>query len=203
MLSSLAICYFMPFAPHLLTSELYIVPRAICSYFSCFSFLFLLIMEMYNRNIVAAKRSERNILWISICFMIGLFCVNALKIQMLASDQRLCNRLDEIQLKTLIGKIDEYELSTGNHITAIHLHYDSANTFYHPEASIACGDINRRIQCIPWALGDFIEYKTGRRIAVDEFSFELYDERFPHTNWSDFSDEQFTFDGDSLYFLVY
>lgn len=117
-------------------------------------------------------------------------------------DKYQCNYADRVRCMHIGDKINEYEAETGNHIEYIVFYSDANATMEQYPGLYADGDLNTSSFLTDWSDRNTINYVLGtdyKRAEQDP----RYVEYFASQDWTELSDEQMVFDGDTLHYCIY
>lgn len=192
-----AVDYIIIFAPHVIAQAVWLQPRTLCSYFSLFTFGFILI------TVVNYMYSNKIPIWIPIWLLIFIL-INISKIQTIGVEQYVSNTQDRIEAREIVEYIEKYEAESHISVEIIRIHYDAHVTWGYEGIHYAFEDVNRRIEHVAWALGECLQYYTGRQFHVETTSDEKHIELFQERNWQQLlPEEQFVFENEVLYIAAY
>jgi hypothetical protein len=188
--------FFSTFGLHLVSSEVWAVPRTLVGIAFIISALCIVITCTIKRK----NGRVALLIILSIAFLVNVYHVQAMSINQFAN-----NRLDQEYAMNVSRAIDEYENSTGETVSKIAFREDSGPMYaYYGNVRYIIGDMNLRAARIGWACVPLINYYAQRDFEFVEMDEEVYDKYFKDKNWDFFvPDEQMIFIGDTLYLAVY
>lgn len=185
------------FAPHFISQSVWVSPRSICSFFTLFTVVAVVIGYNY-------AHAERAMPWAAATVMLLLLAVNIVGIQGIALDQMAVNRQDKAEAEEIVRRIRSYEEESGKTVTTISWTQDSRYTKTHPGIKYTLMDMNVRAGARSWSLVDCIGYYAGYRFKSKTMPKEIQEKYFSGMEWDSFSpEEQIVFKGDTMYLMVY
>lgn len=185
------------FAPHFVAKSVWLPPRSICAFFAVFTVMAIVIGYNYSRNKIAMPYAGTIVVLI-------LLTANIVGIQGIALDQIAVNRQDRVEAEEIVGRIQEYEAESGQHVDTISWSPDSRYTWTHPDIKYTFMDMNVRAGARSWSLIDCISYYAGHRFKSETMPDNIWAANFMGQEWDSFQpDEQIRFDGNKMYLMVY
>ena len=189
------VCNALVYAPHLMTSTIWMAQRTIVSFWVIF---------LVPCVFLAVKFRGKWLNEIAVGVMMILLVTNWYRVQDLSVDVIAKNRIDEEIAYMIQERILNYQSETGVEIEQIGVLNDSAPTWRYASNNYACYDTNLREYVVNWATVDCINFynKTDyRKCDISEETFEKY---FEGKNWDVLNlSEQMIFEKDTVYLAGY
>lgn len=188
--------YGIIFAPHLITSQIWLAPRTLVGFFAFLSSIILIIV------MINVESRITNLLVASTCIFL---LISIFQIQTIASDNFANNKIDREYATLICQKISEYEKKNNVKITNISTKLDTSPTYgYYGNVEYIGYDTNIRALVVPWADVNLINYVSGRNFNKIDMKDDIYNKYFKDKNWNYFDlDEQLIFSGDTAYLIMY
>lgn len=197
-LLGLVVSMGVTFAPHIISSVVWLAPRTMPGIFHILTFLLVAIAVKMDTN-----RYRR--LHLCVVVLSGLFViVNAYSAAGIVTNNIATNRLDENCAHQIETKIEEYQNSTGIEITKIATINDESPTYSYDGIQYVTHDMNIRGLVVSWGDVNLINYYCNRNYEKTSMLDEVYTLYFEGKNWDSLVlDEQAVFLDDTLYLAMY
>lgn len=157
----------------------------------------LIILLVQSTNISEAK---------IIKFIYGLIIVsciiNNIFIMQNITEHIAANRVEENMGKTIKYALEKYEEESGNKVTKFAYAYD-LNPQQYAVGIKPIGSLTERKLACSWSILQVMNFYCERKFERTGFSREIYREKMLDKDYSEFSEEQLVFEGDTLYMVVY
>lgn len=157
----------------------------------------LIILLAQSTNISEGKRTN---------FIYGLviisFIINNIFIMQNITEHIASNRVEENMGKTIKYALEKYEKETGNTITKFAYAYDRKPQQYAVGIKPIGSLTERKVAC-SWSISQAINFYCERKLEKVRMPIRIYTERMIDKDYTEFSEEQLIFEGDTLYMLVY
>ena len=157
----------------------------------------LIVLLAQSTNISERKRTN---------FIYGLvivsFIINNIFIMQNITEHIASNRVEENMGKTIKYALDKYEEETGNTITKFAYAYDKTPQQY-AVGIRPIGSLTERKLACSWSISQAINFYCERKLEKVRMPIEIYTEKMIDKDYTEFSEEQLAFEGDTLYMLVY
>ena len=111
------------------------------------------------------------------------------------------NRVDEALGKTIKYAIEKYENESGNKVTKFAYAFDE-NPQQYSERIGKIGSLTERKFACPWCVQEALEFYTGRKFEKVNMSLSVF-MKLNKADYTEFSEEQLYFSGDTLNMLIY
>lgn len=186
---------FATVAPQILqnTDSIWFVARSSYPMASVIGILLIYIFNNFN-----IKNIEKNaIIIFSSIFMI----IQIIFFMRFAIDGYTVNYEDKQQATQIINAINKYEEQTGKQVTKIAFYQDEYTSYVYPDIK-ASGDINIRAFSKDWVAIAIINYYSGRQLEIVKGSDQLQQD-FKEKDWGEYSEEQITFENDTIHLCLY
>lgn len=134
-------------------------------------------------------------------FIIISFIVNSIFIMQNITEHIAANRVDENTGKTIKYLMEKYENETGIEITKFSYTYDKNPQQYAVGIKPLQSLTERKFAC-SWCILQTVDYYCNKKLKLVPMTIEVKN-KFKNTDYTEFSEEQLIFDGDTLYMLVY
>lgn len=220
-----AVCFAVPFAPHIIIKDRWLSPRSMFSFFSFLSFCGIMSLYLENyyqlqsgRSVSSGKkngrltgqgnkrsgRQRRYFRSAGVCLICIFLFLNMAGIFKIGVEQIRSNTADKYQAMIILERIRRYEEKSGNTITGICFIEDNAVTYANPEAPDHYMDINTRAGATVWQRLKILEFYSGRSFRNVDLTQELQVHYFEGKEWDSFlPEEQLVFCKDTLFIGVY
>lgn len=157
----------------------------------------LIILLAQSTNISDGKRTN---------FIYGLviisFIINNIFIMQNITEHIASNRVEENMGKTIKYALEKYEEETGNTITKFAYAYDN-NPQQYAVGIKPIGSLTERKLACSWSISQAINFYCERKLEKVRMPIRIYTEKMIDKDYTEFSEEQLVFEGDTLYMLVY
>ena len=194
------ISYAVPYAPHMLTGDMWLAPRTLFSVFSYLSFCGLVIVYFLRPG-----RVQSHFISAGLAAALAVFLlVNARGIYIIGLEQIRSNAAERYEAEEILKRVADYEQAQGQEVTKLGYVRDSANRYANREAPNAYMDINVRAGVVDWEIPAILSYYRGRDFQLAEVPEEIRESYFAGHEWDSFNpDEQVVLVGDTLYLGIY
>lgn len=159
------------------------------------SLLFLL-TNIENKN---TKKWIQNTIY-AIIFL--AFILNSIMIIRNSNEHIAANKVDENMGASVKYMLERYEKQTGIAVTKFSYVYDPDPQQYAPGIGHLGSLTERKLAC-SWCISYAMDYYCDRKFEKVRMPIKIYTEKFTRKNYTEFSEEQVVFDGDTMYLYVY
>lgn len=135
-------------------------------------------------------------------FIIISFIINNIFIMQNTTEHIAANRVDENTGKTIKYAMEKYEKETGNKITKFSYVYDT-NPQQYAVGIKPIGSLTERKFACSWCIKQAMTYYCQRDLQLVRMSTQMYLEKVQGKDYTEFSEEQLIFNGDTLYLIIY
>lgn len=189
------VCNVLVYAPHLMTSTIWMAQRTIVSFWVIF---------LVPCVFLAVKFRGKWLNEIAVGVMMILLVMNWYRVQDLSVDVIAKNRIDEEIAYMIQDRILSYQSETGIEVEKIGVLNDSAPTWRYASNNYACYDTNLREYVVNWAAVDCINFYNKTDYRGCDISEEIYAKYFEGKNWDGLNlSEQMVFEKDTVYLAGY
>lgn len=186
------------FAPHIISTMVWMAPRTIVGIFHVVTVLLIMIG-------VGGQKEKKDICVViaasimCIYMLVSMYSINGIIVNNIAA-----NHLDEALAVQIERGIQEYQGETGVAVTKIAAVNDESPTYIYDGVRYVSHDMNIRGLVVQWAGVELINHYCDREYQKVEMPDDIYDTYFRGKNWDYFDlNEQAVFDGDTLYLAMY
>lgn len=134
-------------------------------------------------------------------FTVISFIINSIFIMQNITEHIAANRVDENTGKTIKYLMEKYENETGIEITKFSYTYDRNPQQYAVGIKPLQSLTERKFAC-SWCITQTVNYYCNKKLKLVPMTIEVKN-NFKNMDYTEFSEEQLIFDGDTLYMLVY
>ena len=134
--------------------------------------------------------------------VIASFIINNIFIMQNITEHIASNRVEENMGKTIKYAIEKYEEETGNKVTKFAYCYD-LNPQQYAVGMKPIGSLTERKLACSWSILQAMNYYCERDFQRTFVTQEIYTEYVRGIDYTEFSEDQLIFQGDSLYLIVY
>ncbi len=190
---------FITYLPHLFTSAVWIVPRAVLAIGSIPGILFLclsLIIPFRNQNF----ENYHKIILIMIIFSYAFIIYTSTN--QIAIDHLSTNNRDHKEASWIISEITSRENESGVRVSKVAFVFDDYPVWAY-DGIRAYGDMNVRALTKPWAQIPLLEFVSGRKFIPVDMNLNVYDKYFKGKNWNHLDSEQIVVVNDVAYIAIY
>ena len=168
--------------------------------FSVGALIGLIFMYLYcTTDILEGKSIYKWIMRIILC----IYCITIIFNEMnILYQHKHANKLDEQECKAVGEYIKKYEEENNMTVTKITYCYDNSVTWYYNHLSHKSLFTHRALM-IWWCNIDAINYYNNLNLEKVGMPKQIYDKYFKDKDWDEFSEEQFVFIDDTLYYCIY
>jgi hypothetical protein len=189
------VCNVLVYAPHLMTSSIWMAQRTIVSFWVIF---------LVPCTFLAVKYKGKWLDKIAVGVIFLVFLLNWYKVQDISVDVIVKNRLDEEIAYMIQERIQNYQSGTGVTIEKIGVTTDSIPAWTYASNNYTCYDTNLREYVVEWAAVDCINYYNNTKYKKCDISEEIYTKYFEGKNWDSLNlNEQMIFENDTVYLAGY
>lgn len=160
------------------------------------SLIFLILLIEQN---IEKDKTKNKIIYIIITL---IFMLNAIMILQNTAEHIAANKVDENQGKTINYLINKYEKESGNKVTKFSYAYDSAPQQY-VVGIRKIGSLTERKFACPWCIQEALEFYCNREFEFVMMNINIYYSKFKVEDYTEFTEEQIVFIGDTMYMLIY
>ena len=114
------------------------------------------------------------------------------------------NLLDRNIAMAILNKIENYEKETNAEIKNMGIDYDTNLEFYYNGTQIyRC--LNLKSLATDWAIEPILKIYGNKEehLKLVEVPEEIHNKYFKNKNWTNYSEEQIVFEGDTMYICIY
>lgn len=142
---------------------------------------------------------KKNIVYFII---VASFVINNIFIMQNITEHIAANRVDENTGKTIKYALEKYEKESGIKVTKFSYTYDK-NPQQHATGIKPLGSLTERKFACSWCILQAVEFYCERDFQLVRIPRDVYEEKIPKGDFTEFSEEQLIFDGDALYMMIY
>lgn len=191
------------FAPHLLSSSLWIAPRTIVGLMAWPGIIAIWIAFITEKIPNSINVITKNNILSIICLMISiLIFTNYFYTQKIEISTQVTNKIDRELTFIFYNEIQKYEASSGNMVKNIAF-VDDVNVTWGYKDLITFSDTNVREFSVPYARISMFNFFSGRSFNEIPMDKDTYEKHFKNKDWKYYSVDQIVFKGDSAYIAVY
>jgi len=183
------------FAPHVLTSPIWLSQRSVISFWSILAIPLLCMENLLGTNL---KKAVLSITIFILCF--NTAAINFMEVSLLTT-----NKIEQEISYLVQSRINEYENQTGNEIKTIVFRNDNRPTWSYKSAGYSAYDFAIRTYTTSWGSGvALINYFNNRSYKQRLMTDDEYNKFFRRKNWDVLNlDEQLVFYRDVLFMVSY
>ena len=186
------------FAPHIVSTTVWMAPRTIVGVFHVIAVL-LVMIGVKGQSVKNDFCTMIATIIMCIYMLASMYSINGIIVNNIAT-----NHIDETLAVQIEHRIQEYQSKTGFVVTKIATVNDESPTYIYDGVKYVSHDMNIRGLVVQWAGVELINHYCGKEYQKVEMPNEIYDTYFRGRNWDCFDlDEQAVFDGDTLYLAMY
>lgn len=198
------IAFAIPYAPHLLSDWIWLVPRTLMSVFSYLSFCALVMLYLSCTKKECGRIAPPAVSAVLVLVIGAFLLVNAKGIYTIGLEQIRSNLLDKYEAKAILKRVEAYEQAEGREVTRFGYVRDSWIIWAYPEAPNCYMDINTRAGAKDWEIEKYLSYYGNRYFQIVEVPEEIRAACFEGREWDEFNpDEQVVIVDDTLYLGAY
>lgn len=157
----------------------------------------LIILLAQSTNITEGKRTK----FIYVLIIVS-FIINNIFIMQNITEHIASNRVEENMGKTIKYALEKYEEETGNTVTKFAYAYDKIPQQYAVGIKPIGSLTERKLAC-SWSITQAMNFYCERKFERIRMSTKIYAEKMIDKEYTEFSEDQLVFEGDTLYMLVY
>ena len=190
----------LPILPLVIQSEdkQYLEPRMCMSFGASIGIAIMYALFTINMNENKIFTKIFNIISILI------FVINCQYVIHSSSEMISTNLLDRNIAMAILNKIENYEKETNAEIKNMGIDYDTNLEFYYNGTQIyRC--LNLKSLATDWAIEPILKIYGNKEehLKLVEVPEEIHNKYFKNKNWTNYSEEQIVFEGDTMYICIY
>lgn len=135
-------------------------------------------------------------------FIIASFIINNIFIMQNITEHIASNRVEKNMGKTIKYALEKYEKESGNRVTKFGYAYDRKPQQYAVGIKPIGSLTERKLAC-SWSISQAMNFYCERKFEKVRMPTRIYVEKMIDRDYTEFSEDQLVFEGDTLYMLVY
>lgn len=185
----------LSFLPHLLSRDLWIVPRTIVGISAVPGIILLTILLIDQNNEVAKKIFVGGSILV---YVIVLFSYTV----RIESDHIRTNKMDDEYAKLIINEIASKEKKSDIVVSKIGFKFDKYPSWCY-KGVICYGNLNISARAESWSFPALLRMNSGRNFEVVKMDSAVFEHFFKDKNWDSFSSEQVIVKNDTAYIAIF
>jgi len=190
------------FAPHIISSDLWITPRTVVGIMGWPGILTIWIaflIQLDNGNWLHIKK----LLYPIVCSIVVVFLfTNYFYTQKIALGTQITNHMDRELTNIIYTKIQTYETRSGIVVNNLSFINDGSISWAYNDL-ISSSDTNVREFAVGWGRTPMFNLYTGRNFKEIPMVKDINDKYFIGKSWTSYSEDQIVIIGDTAYIAVY
>lgn len=189
--------YLCVFAPHMISSYVWLSPRTITPFF-------IFIFSIYIYLLANVEETDYYVKKIINTILIVFLVVDFWAVQGIIQNHIATNKIDQEFAYCIVKEIEKYESDTGIQINYIAAENDEIPMWKNRFVEYYSYNVNERAYINEWSDVNVLSYVSGKNYSKVEMDSKIFEENFAGKNWDYYCpEEQLIFDGDTLYWCKY